>query len=520
MYSYVKSFLSPTKAAAPSNGDATASRNGNHGDAPADETTALVASSITPTTNDVADPEAPSPLNNNHSDDNNNNNDNNNNTNDDPLVLHPWPKESPTVKQLYFTKNNPTVQRYYRFQATPITPIVALHKKPGTGNSASMQTGVTGLLRRSAVVPSHGTDPTGSWILVSVGGRSGWARKKLPHQHFSGFTLAEEFQATEGWVGNHAFLCGGKIMLGSDAPNLAFTNVMAIVGYIFYFSVVFPQLKAIQEQHPGTLWVDPQTTLWLSVVFGILSFVTLWITALVDPGIIPPVSSPLQAPIPPPEIPIGGPLGYRYCSTCNIFRPPRSKHCSACNVCVSQFDHHCPWLGNCIGQRNHRYFFYFLISISAMTIVTTIATLRIFLQAYMDVAGGQFADLGWSNLRHLWTAIVHIKFTFLFGTFTLLCAWSLVGLLAYHAMIVSIAQTTNEKVRNVYRTTPGSGPGIENTDDKGCIRNWCHAFCSPVPASRLPKDMSATVVCDYTEDERVWTGDVDSTANTANGRRP
>jgi DHHC palmitoyltransferase len=254
-------------------------------------------------------------------------------------VLHPLPKKSPTVKEYYFTPNNPTVQRYYRFAATPITPIVALHKQPGSANSAIISSGVTGLLRRSAVVPSHGTDATGDWILVSVGGRSGWARKKRPEQHFSGFTLAESFAATEGWMGNHSFLCRGKIMLGSDGPSLFFTNILLLVGYAFHFVIVIPKLRIIEDEHPNApFMLHTEPVFWASVLLGTMSVIMLWVSAMMDPGIIPAVSSPVKAPLPAAHIPIGGPLGYRYCSSCNIFRPPRSKHCNSCNVCVSKFD--------------------------------------------------------------------------------------------------------------------------------------------------------------------------------------
>jgi hypothetical protein len=282
---------------------------------------------------------------------------------DDPV--HPLPDRPPSVKEFYFHKsNNPTVQRYYRFHATPITPIVALHKRPGastTGVSSPTVTaaggGVTGLLRRSAVVPSHGVDETDGWILVSVGGRSGWARKKTPGQHFSGFTLAETFAATEGWMGNHAFFFKGRCMLGSDAPSLVFTNLLIAVGYVWHFVVVLPTLHSMEvrgdlsipwpfydatEQQQGIHATPVTATLfWWSVFLGTLSVITLWISALMDPGIIPPVSSPVKAPV-PENVPLGGPLGYRYCSTCNIFRPPRSKHCNSCNVCVSKFDQYVP----------------------------------------------------------------------------------------------------------------------------------------------------------------------------------
>ena len=308
----------------------------------------------------------------------NNTENNNNNCNCDNLV-HPLPSRPPSAHDLYFNNSNPTVQRYYRFNATPITPIVALHKRPGASssgnngsqsNAAVVTSGVTGLLRRSAVVPSHGTDVSGDWILVSVGGRSGWARKKSLRQHFSGFTLADKFAATEAWMGNHAFACGGKLMLGSDAPSLVFTNLLIVLGYVLHFCIVLPRLTHMEELGhnvvPGSGWLmtilqisasnsgndddsdndnnysagwhwHVQPLFWWSVVLGSLSVIMLWVSALMDPGILPPVSSPVKAPV-PEGVPLGGPLGYRYCSTCNIFRPPRSKHCNSCNVCVSKFD--------------------------------------------------------------------------------------------------------------------------------------------------------------------------------------
>eukprot|EP01134_Creolimax_fragrantissima_P004582 CFRG4582T1 len=56
--------------------------------------------------------------------------------------------------------------------------------------------------------------------------------------------------------------------------------------------------------------------------------------------------------------------GGRFCHTCLLRKPLRSKHCSMCGKCVAKFDHHCPFVGNCIGHQNHVYFMHYLFFLS------------------------------------------------------------------------------------------------------------------------------------------------------------
>lgn len=54
------------------------------------------------------------------------------------------------------------------------------------------------------------------------------------------------------------------------------------------------------------------------------------------------------------------PYIWRYCSECNLPKPPRAHHCSVCGCCVLNMDHHCPWVASCVGLANYRYFVLFM----------------------------------------------------------------------------------------------------------------------------------------------------------------
>ena len=476
----------------------------------------------------------------------------------------------PTVNEFFFNPVNTTIQAYYRFNVTALTPFAALHTRPldgpmsasrvdSNGNpipNTDSSSAVSGLLRRSAVLPSHGTDPSGNWILVSVGARSGWARKKQfvevndactsseeiingtrtiggNSQNVATFTCADKFVAKEGWMGNQVFLMEGKLMFGSDAPLFFFTNFLIMGSLFSYYTIILPHLYHLEKENydhfPTPMkWTTHSATVISVSLLAMLTLASLWVCALTDPGILPAISSPVKMPVPtdqtlpqvddeatnnsafserdsmrPGAVKIGGPLGFKYCSTCNIFRPPRAKHCNSCNVCVSKFDHHCPWVGNCIGSRNHRYFFLFLICVTSLTVVVTCTCVRIFMQTYHDLkfdVASHYADSENSTKIHdyeehgkeasylILESIRSEPTAVIFAFFTALCAWSLASLTCFHGLIITISQTTNERVRGVY-------DNLENPANVGILRNWMSALCSPIPMSRIPEDFSEIVDC-------------------------
>ena len=476
----------------------------------------------------------------------------------------------PVTGSSYFYPPGSSVQRYYRFESTPLTPMIALYRRPleaypdgagcdGTtagGDASGLppagpgdRTNTTGLLTRSMVLPSHGTDPTGRWVLVSVGGRSGWARRSAPAEDGGGgggagssagaeppsFRSAPSFRGGEAWTGNHVFLCGGRAMLGSDAPLFYVTNLLLAAGAALHFGLVLPHLMR-RDGDGGNgddgdsmrVWTTHSAAVITSAVACLAAVLSLWKTALTDPGIIPPNPSPDRPPPPPDSrpaggrVPMGGPLGYRYCQTCNVYRPPRSKHCNSCNVCVASFDHHCPWVGTAIGGRNYASFVSFLVSLCVLTFVVTASCVRIVAAAYRDtvrdsldledddeVFDDYFHDATRFHVRLLLATVSRLPVEAAFGLFAAMCTWSLTSLALFHFVIISAAQTTNERVRGVYQYG-----GVPNPNDRGCVRNWLEFLRggAGVP-SRIPRDLGEVVLLPADGDtgrprteETVWPG--------------
>jgi len=162
--------------------------------------------------------------------------------------------------------------------------------------------------------------------------------------------------------------------------------------------------------------------------------------------------------IPPQDI------GLRYCWSCKIARPERSKHCNSCDACVQKFDHHCPWTGTCIGSRNYTYFVRFVSSLFALiawVLVWTLANIS-----------GVFGDGEESP------GIVF------FGAFLAACIICVGGLGCYHLNLIRQDRTTAESLRGEYRREGFEDQ--EREDRNGHFRDNCRKLCmSSLPPSAI-----------------------------------
>ncbi|CAM9814502.1 unnamed protein product [Pylaiella littoralis] len=346
----------------------------------------------------------------------------------------------------------------YRFTPTARMPSCPLRLMPIDGST------VQGTVGRSCVVTA--VAQKGTWLRVRVGGgKEGWMQSQFSDGTVA-LTEVDSYRRYEEWGGFNYFFLGGRVMMGSDVRWFVSSNItLTLPAMLFVLEMLrgFPVRGGVALGTVGA-------SLW---AFAMLN---LWMTALTDPGIIP--RNPSNERAPPPAGEAIGLHGFKYCETCNIFRPPRSKHCQSCNNCVDRFDHHCPWVGSCVAVRNYRFFFAFVSS--------TVVLIFYMMAATVATVVLRVAVEGDGSVESALEIVASGPMDLLMTAMALLVGIPLLRLWWYHTQtILCKGQTTNEDMRGVYRNH-------HNSYHKGCAQNSLSLLCTPAPRSRLP-DLSERV---------------------------
>lgn len=284
-----------------------------------------------------------------------------------------------------------------------------------------------------------------------------------PESGFKAYLTRKAYQGAS-WI-----CCGGRVAVGQPWPNGACTLVMTLAPGIWYFYALLPQV----ELRETGLFVE---FLGFSQrLLAVIILVTFFLASLSNPGIIPRNESvPKEL---DDHLDLRGKPCHRFlkisditvkqkfCQTCNIFRPPRSKHCAFCDNCVLRFDHHCTWLGNCVGLYNYRYF------------VALIYSATFFLLGCLYVTGyvvGQTAEdrfgLDYDFLDDVITFFEDPKIA-VFFVYCIILMLAVLLLSVYHTVVSLQNLTTNEHVKNYYRE--GQNP-FDYGGSKNCMQIYFH----------------------------------------------
>jgi palmitoyltransferase ZDHHC9/14/18 len=218
------------------------------------------------------------------------------------------------------------------------------------------------------------------------------------------------------------------------------------------------------------LWhhVSPVVPIVLAYL-AVICLSSFFKAAMGDPGILPQAIHLLDDNhIMPQEYGIGVavpgklpglPVYMKYCSTCRIWRPPRTFHCAKCDRCIDLHDHHCVYLNICIGRRNHRYFIAFIVS-SAVGCYYMAACCFYHLFKFWEGSSLSFA----ASARHT-------PVSFLLAIYGIFASLFPSVLVLFHVLLALRGQTTHEYLRSDRRRRPFASNNM--------LYNLAECLCRP-----------------------------------------
>ncbi|KAL5598572.1 uncharacterized protein BROUX77_006406 [Berkeleyomyces rouxiae] len=217
---------------------------------------------------------------------------------------------------------------------------------------------------------------------------------------------------------------------------------------LIFFSIL---LLVSEYMYLPAAWADMgMTNRFLGPMASILPYIFLYLAAFTDPGYITAENHVYHMGQYPYDYSAFHPG--KFCPTCRLLKPARSKHCNVCKKCVAKMDHHCIFINKCVGQKNHRYFVMLLFTTGLLasyggmlgfSILKDKILLRYPLWSPWKPAGMSWRDYflvwSWGLERNTRVGAVSLL--------ALLCSPMVWAFLFYTMFLIYCGSTTNESLK-------------------------------------------------------------------------
>jgi len=248
---------------------------------------------------------------------------------------------------------------------------------------------------------------------------------------------------------------GGLDSVGSVVTVFVFFNLI-------FFMAMWSFVQAMITD-PGSI---PKTARWIKAEFGISKETEEKFKSLLENRDAEPDSQPnidLVRSLPVVERKKKD-AQYRFCTSCNIYKPDRAHHCRICDRCVLRMDHHCPWIANCVGFYNYKFFLLFLFYDILAAIFIVFAMFPRMIHVFRPMI----------NVTYWCT---HDLFAIIAYLFVLIVVVVLSIFLSFHIKLTLGAMTTIElREKHDKADTRHQFDVAHKKFDRGSLGNWLHVF--------------------------------------------